>query len=88
MRLIIFEFRAIQQYQEWIKTDKKVALRISALIIEAAKNPFEGRGKAEPLKGNWKGYWSRRIDGEHRLVYKVTDDSIIIALCYSHYNDK
>lgn len=88
MRLIIFELKAFEQYQEWIKTDKKVSIRISDLIIEAAKNPFTGRGKPEPLKGNWKGYWSRRIDDEHRLVYKITDDTIIIALCYGHYNDK
>jgi len=88
MRLIIFEFSAFQQYQEWIKTDKKVSLRISSLILEIAKSPFTGRGKPELLKGNFKGYWSRRIDDKHRLIYKVTEDSIIIALCYSHYNDK
>ncbi len=72
MRLIIFEFSAFQQYQEWIKTDKKVSLRISSLILEIAKNPFTGRGKPELLKGNFKGYWSRRIDDKHRLIYKVT----------------
>ncbi|HKG69909.1 MAG TPA: Txe/YoeB family addiction module toxin [Segetibacter sp.] len=88
MRLIIFEFNAFKQYQEWIKTDKKISLRISSLILEIAKSPFTGRGKPELLKGDFKGYWSRRIDNEHRLIYKVTEDSIIIALCYSHYNDK
>ena len=88
MRSIVFEISAFEQYQEWIKTDKKVSLRISSLILEIAKSPFTGRGKPELLKGNFKGYWSRRIDEEHRLIYKVTDDSIIIALCYSHYNDK
>lgn len=56
MRDIIFEFKAFEQCQEWIKTDRKVSIRINALIIEAAKNPFEGRGKPEPLKENWKGY--------------------------------
>ncbi len=71
-----------------LKQIKKVSLRISSLILEIAKSPFTGRGKPELLKGNFKGYWSRRIDNEHRLIYKVTEDSIIIALCYSHYNDK
>jgi toxin YoeB len=88
MRVIVFESNAFEQYQEWIKTDKKVSLRISSLILEIAKSPFTGRGKPELLKGNFKGYWSRRIDEQHRLIYKVTDDSIIIALCFSHYNDK
>jgi toxin YoeB len=88
MKLIIFEFEAFEQYQHWIASDKKLALKIGSLIRQILREPFSGIGKPEPLKGNFKGYWSRRIDDKHRLVYKVTEDSVIIALCYSHYNDK
>jgi toxin YoeB len=55
------------------------------LIGEIDKDPFKGIGKPELLKGNWKGYWSRRIDLEHRLVYKVTNEQIIIVKCKGHY---
>ena len=88
MRLIIFEFKAFEQYQDWVKRDRKVSLKISSLILEITRTPFEGRVKPELLKGNLKGYWSRRIDEEHRLVYKITEETIIIALCYGHYNTK
>lgn len=88
MRLICFECKAFEQYQNLFVTDKKLALKIGDLVNNISKTPFTGIGKPELLKGNFKGYWSRRITDEHRLVYKVTDDSIIITLCYSHYNDK
>jgi len=55
------------------------------MISETAKNPFDGIGKPEPLKGDFQGYWSRRINDEHRLVYKVTEKEIIIAACKYHY---
>ncbi|MGI8634087.1 MAG: Txe/YoeB family addiction module toxin [Segetibacter sp.] len=55
---------------------------------ETLKNPFAGIGKPEPLKGNLKGFWSRRINEEHRLLYKITDQTVIIFACYGHYNDK
>ncbi|MGD9212728.1 MAG: Txe/YoeB family addiction module toxin [Desulfobacteraceae bacterium] len=67
------------------KTDKKILKRINTLVKDILRSPFEGIGDPEPLKHTWSGYWSRRIDKEHRIVYKVTDDSIIIAQCRYHY---
>lgn len=67
MRNIAFVPKAFKEYQEWIATDRKMALRIGDLIRDILRNPFEGLGKPEPLKHQFKGYWSRRIDHEHRL---------------------
>jgi len=67
------------------RTDKKLFDRIRRIIIETARTPFEGIGKPEPLKQQLRGYWSRRITGEHRLVYKVTDEQLIIVSCKYHY---
>ena len=85
MRIIAFHQEAFEQYSEWAARDKKRFERLKRLISEAAKTPFEGIGKPEPLKHELKGYWSRRITGEHRLVYKVTDEQIVIASCKYHY---
>ena len=85
MRNIEFVPKAFKEYQEWIATDRRTALRIGDLIKDAVRTPFEGIGKPEALKHQFKGYWSRRIDQEHRLVYMVTDTSIIVMSCYSHY---
>lgn len=68
-------------------TDKKLLKRINLLIKDALRNPFEGIGKPEPLKANLSGYWSRRINTEHRLVYEVLDDSILVVDCRFHYQD-
>lgn len=76
---------AWEDYLYWQKTDKKTLKRINRLIKEISRQPFEGLGDPEPLKHNWSGYWSRRIDREHRLVYKVTDQSIVIVQCRYHY---
>lgn len=76
---------AWQDYLYWQETDKKVLKRINLLIKEIARHPFDGVGDPEPLKHNWSGYWSRRIDREHRLVYRVTDAEILIAQCRYHY---
>jgi len=86
MRLITFEKNAFEEYQEWIEIDRKLAIRIGQIIKDILRDPFTGIGKPEDLKGDFKGYWSRRINDEHRLIYKVTTDSIIIISCYSHYN--
>jgi toxin YoeB len=86
MRLITFEKNAFEEYQEWIEIDRKLAIRIGQIIKDILRDPFKGIGKPEALKGDFKGYWSRRINDEHRLIYKVTTDSIIIISCYSHYN--
>jgi toxin YoeB len=85
MRNIEFVPKAFKEYQDWIATDRKTALRIGDIIKDILRNPFEGIGKPEPLKNQFKGYWSRRIDQEHRLIYSVTESSIIIFSCYSHY---
>jgi len=85
MRIIAFHQNAFEQYTEWAKTDKKLFERLHRMISETAKNPFDGIGKPEPLKADLKGYWSRRINNEHRLVYKVTEDQIIIIGCKYHY---
>ena len=85
MRNIEFVPKAFIEYRNWIETDRKTALRISDIINDILRSPFEGLGKPEPLKANWAGYWSRRIDQEHRLVYKVTNEQILIVKCKGHY---
>ena len=85
MKTVCFDVKAFEEYQEWISTDKKTALRIGELIRDIQKTPFDGIGKPEPLKYLYKGFWSRRINEEHRLVYKVDDTHIYIAQCKYHY---
>jgi toxin YoeB len=67
------------------RTDKQILQRIKALIKDVKRQPFKGSGDPEPLRHNWRGCWSRRINREHRLVYKVMDDMVIIAQCRYHY---
>ena len=86
MRLVTFHQPAFEQYNEWAKTDKRVFERVRRLITETARTPFAGVGKPEPLKGNLKGYWSRRITDEHRLVYRATDEQLVIVACKYHYD--
>ncbi len=76
---------AWEDYLYWQATDKKVLKRINLLITDIQRHPFSGLGDPEPLRYNWTGYWSRRIDREHRLVYQATDNAIIIAQCRYHY---
>lgn len=68
------------------KTDKKILKRINVLIKDIIRNPFEGIGKPEPLKFDLTGLWSRRIDREHRIVYRAIDDNILIYACRYHYD--
>lgn len=82
---ITFADNAWEDYLYWQATDKKQLKRINNLIKDIQRSPFEGIGKPEPLKFNLSGFWSRRIDEEHRLVYAVTDDTILIAACRYHY---
>jgi len=82
---IIFSNKAWGDYLYWQKNDKKILKRINALIKEIQRNPCEGIGKPEPLKHSLSGYWSRRIDDEHRIVYKVSDESLLIAQLRYHY---
>jgi toxin YoeB len=85
MRNIAFTPIAFQEYSDWLETNDQLVSRLKALIRDIDRDPFKGIGKPEPLKGNWTGYWSRRINQEHRLVYKVTDTQILIAKCKGHY---
>ena len=85
MRNIEFIPDAFKEYQDWIETDRKVAMRIGDLIRDILRNPYKGIGKPEALKHQFKGYWSRRIDQEHRLIYTINESSIVIISCYSHY---
>ncbi|MBK6976734.1 MAG: Txe/YoeB family addiction module toxin [Cytophagaceae bacterium] len=80
-----WDIAAWEDYVYWTKIDKKVQKRINELIRETLRTPFAGKGKPEPLKGNFSGYWSRRITDEHRLVYKVLDQRIHIIQCRFHY---
>ncbi len=82
---IVFSERAWDDYLHWQQTDRKVLKRINSLIRDIKRNRYEGIGKPEPLKHGLSGYWSRRIDGEHRLVYKVEGDSVRVAQARYHY---
>lgn len=75
-----------EDYLHWQQVDKKMLKRINDLIKDSLRNPFSGIGKPEPLKGRFSGYWSRRIDNEHRLVYAVLKDRIHIIQCRYHYD--
>ncbi|MDK9719269.1 MAG: Txe/YoeB family addiction module toxin [Trichlorobacter sp.] len=76
---------ALDDLRWWLVNDRKRADRILALLGEVVKTPFEGTGKPEPLKHQLAGCWSRRIDREHRLVYQVTDQEILVVGCRHHY---
>ena len=76
---------AWEDYCYWQQTDKKILKRINTLIKDTMRTPYEGLGDPEPLKHHWSGYWSRRINREHRLVYRVSEDNFIIVQCRYHY---
>ncbi|WP_028577578.1 Txe/YoeB family addiction module toxin [Desulfomicrobium escambiense] len=82
---LVFSETAWEDYLYWQKTDTKTLARINQLIREASRQPFTGIGKPEPLKHALKGYWSRRINDEHRFVYKATDEGLLIAQLRYHY---
>lgn len=79
---------AWDEYVRWQTQDKKTLKRINIILKDIDRNPFDGIGKPEALKGNLHGYWSRRIDETNRIVYKVETDQIIILQCGRHYTDK
>jgi toxin YoeB len=85
MRSLQFDNRAFEELREWAVENPKTLQRILRIIEECQRDPFKGIGKPEPLKGDLKGYWSRRINDEDRLVYKVTEDFIIIRSMKEHY---
>ncbi len=82
---ITFEKRAFEDFTEWTTVDKKIYKRIISLIMDTLRQPYAGLGKPEPLKHELQGYWSRRINNEHRLVYQVEGDTLIIVACKYHY---
>jgi toxin YoeB len=82
---LVFSEKAWEDYLYWQDTNRKVLKRINALIRDIQRSPFQGTGKPEPLKHALSGYWSRRIDDEHRIVYKVERDALLIAQLRYHY---
>lgn len=82
---LIFHEQAWEDYTHWQRYDTKMLKRLNGLIKECTRTPFSGMGKPEPLKGDLSGWWSRRLDREHRLVYRAEDDRLLIAQCRYHY---
>ena len=82
---IIFLDQAWEDYLYWQGTDKSILKKINLLIKEIERMPFDGSGKPEPLKHNLAGLWSRRISLEHRIVYKIENEAVVIHQCRYHY---
>jgi toxin YoeB len=82
-----FKPQAFEDLQFWVATNPKLARRILRLIEETQRDPFRGTGKPEPLRGELSGWWSKRIDQENRLVYRVVGESLVIAQARGHYGD-
>lgn len=82
---LLFSEQAWEDYLYWQKTDRRLLQRINTLSKDISRLPFEGIGKPEPLKNALSGFWSRRINDEHRIVYKIADGSILIAQLRYHY---
>lgn len=82
----IFVDESWEDYLYWQKVDKKKFKRINELLKDISRNPFDGINKPEPLKHKYVGFWSRRIDNEHRIIYQVKDVEILIAKCRFHYD--
>ena len=86
-KIIQWDIDAWNDYIYWQTQDRKTLKRINLLIKDISRDPFQGVGKPEPLKGSLTGFWSRRIDEEHRLVYAVEEKVIILISCRGHYED-
>jgi toxin YoeB len=82
---LVFAEKSWEDYLYWQKTDKNMLNRVNALIKDIGRDPFDGIGKPEPLKHALSGYWSRRINDEHRIVYKIHEDSLLVAQLRYHY---
>jgi toxin YoeB len=82
---LTFAEKGWEHYVQWVENDRTILKKVNRLIQECQRHPFEGTGKPEPLRGDYSGHWSRRIDREHRLVYRVDGDSLIIVQCRFHY---
>jgi toxin YoeB len=86
MKTINWHIQAWEDYVYWQTNDKRILKRINALVRDILRSPFDGIGKPEPLKFGWSGFWSRRINDEHRLVYTIENEYLIIAQCRYHYD--
>jgi toxin YoeB len=82
----IFVDESWEDYQYWQQTDRQKIKRTNDILKDIARHPYSGIGKPEALKFKYKGFWSRRIDGEHRLIYQVKGEDILIAKCRYHYD--
>ena len=82
---LVWANQAQADMRYWLKTERGIATKIESLLQKIARTPFTGTGKPHPLRENWSGYWSRRINGEHRLVYRIVGNAIEIAQCRRHY---
>jgi len=92
MKIIFASDEAFEDFNEWASNDKKMHKKLMSLIRDIRRNPYEGLGQSEPLKYNLSGYWSRRINHEHRLVYQIiegenlNENTLIIISCKTHYD--
>ncbi|MCX4322919.1 MAG: Txe/YoeB family addiction module toxin [Lachnospiraceae bacterium] len=85
VRMIQWDADAWEEYCDWQQVDRSIIKRINQLIKDITGNPFDGIGKPEALRGNLSGFWSRRITDEHRMVYAVEENTVIIISCKGHY---
>lgn len=86
VRMIQWDADAWDEYCDWQQKDRAILKRINQMIKDIRRDPFDGIGKPEALKGNLSGFWSRRITDEHRIVYVIEDDAVIIISCKGHYD--
>ncbi len=86
VRMIQWDADAWEEYCDWQQVDRSIIKRINQLIKDITGNPFDGIGKPEALRGNLSGFWSRRITDEHRMVYAVEENTVIIISCKGHYD--
>ena len=84
--ILVFVEESWEDYLYWQATDKQLLARINQLIKDISRDPFKGIGKPEPLRYKYKGFWSRLIDNEHRLIYKIEGNQLLIAKCRFHYD--
>lgn len=82
---IAFTSKAWEEYCRWQKEDKKTLKRINTILADIQRDNFDGMGKPEPLKNNYSGYWSRRIDNSNRIIYRINNNQIEIIQCKGHY---
>lgn len=87
IRKIQWDYDAWEDYLYWQTQDKKILKRINLIVNDISRDPFDGIGKPEPLKGNLVGFWSRRIDETNRIIYAVEEDTVLIFSCRGHYDD-